>query len=118
MGANDNVQFAISKVLKGLGFLFGCSEAIHVINRNRHVFESLGKGAKMLVGKNGCGYQNGYLFAIIHRLKCRADGHFGFAKAHIATHQTIHWSIAFHVVFDVLGGFELIGCVFVDERTF
>ena len=44
----------------------------------------------MLLGEQGGGHQHGHLAAAVHSDERGAHGHFGFAEADIAAHQTVH----------------------------
>ena len=72
----------------------------------------------MLQCQNGCWYQNGHLFAVGHGFKSSANGHLGFTKAHVATHQAIHRNAFLHVAFYGSRCFFLVGCIFVNKRSF
>ena len=72
----------------------------------------------MLKSQHRGRHENSCLFAIEGSFECSADGDFGFAEAHIATHEPVHRSFALHVGFDFLRGFQLVGCIFVEETRF
>lgn len=70
----------------------------------------------MLERQDGGGDEDGNLFAIGDRLEGSADGYLCLAEADVAADETVHRLSELHVVLDVVGGFELVGGVFVDER--
>ena len=72
----------------------------------------------MLKRQNGGGHQHGHLLAIINRLKSRANGHFGFSEANVATDQTVHGAFSLHVFFYVFGGRALVRRVLINKRGF
>ena len=65
----------------------------------------------MLFGQQGGRRQDGHLLATGDGHKRRAQGHFCFAKAHIAAHQAIHGPGADHVLNDGMNGRILVGCL-------
>src|SRR5690606_4945574 len=72
----------------------------------------------MLERKNGSGYEYRHLFAIVHGLKWGTDGHFGLSEAYIPTSEPVHGPLAFHVLFDILGGSTLVRGVLIDKGGF
>ena len=55
------------------------------------------------------------MFAGHHRLECGADGHLGFAKAHVAANQPIHRLRPLHIAFGIVDGFFLIEGFLVNK---
>ena len=70
----------------------------------------------MLFSQQGSGGQDGHLFATCDSHKRRTQSHFGFAKAHIATHQSVHGAGADHVLNDCMNSSVLIGC-FIEAKV-
>ena len=70
----------------------------------------------MLIGQHRRGHQHGHLFRVAGRLEGGAYGHLGLAEAHIATHQTVHGLCLLHIVLHIVGGLQLVGGVFIEER--
>ena len=70
----------------------------------------------MLFGQQSGWRQNSHLFATRDSHKRCAQGHFGFAKAYIATHQTVHGARADHVLNDGMNGGILV-CGFAKTKV-
>jgi len=66
----------------------------------------------VLFGENGGRGEIGDLFAGQHRFEGGAHRDFGFAEADVAAEQTVHRTRRFHVFFDVVDRFFLIGGFF------
>ena len=70
----------------------------------------------MLKGQYGGRHQHGYLLVVASGFEGGAYSHLRLAKSHVATDQAVHRARAFHVVLHLLGRFQLVGCVLVEER--
>ena len=62
----------------------------------------------MLLRQQRGGHEDGHLHAVLHGLKGSADGHLGFAVAHIADDDAVHRHRGFHVLLDGLDSQHLI----------
>ena len=60
-------------------------------------------------------HQHRHLFAIVHSLEGRADGHFRLSEAYIATDKPVHRACTLHILFYLQGCLALIGCIFIDK---
>ena len=69
----------------------------------------------MLIGQHGGRYQHGHLLRVASSLKGSTHGDFRLAKAHVATHQTIHGARLLHIGLHIVGGLQLVGGVFIEE---
>ena len=72
----------------------------------------------MLESEDGGGYKDGSLLAVGGGLEGGSHSHFRLTEAYVAADKAIHRHRAFHIAFDIGGGFGLIGGVFVEERGF
>ena len=72
----------------------------------------------MLLRQHGCRHKDRHLLAIHHSFEGGAQGHLGFAIAHVAAQQTIHRARRFHIAFDVCQGALLVFGLHVRERIF
>ena len=72
----------------------------------------------MLHGQDGRRTQEGHLFVVDHRLEGRTDGNLGLAKADISAQQTVHRTIAFHVLLDLHDRLFLIRGQLIGELIF
>jgi hypothetical protein len=69
----------------------------------------------VLLGQQRGGGQKGHLLAAGHGHKRGAQGHLGFAKAHVAAHQAVHGAGRNHVLNDAVDGGLLVGGFFKAE---
>ena len=117
MGAYNNVNLAFGEVGEdGFHFLGGAC-AGEVLHPDGEVFEASGKGVVVLIGQDGGGDKDGHLLAVCGGLEGGANGYFRLSETHVATDEAVHGSVALHVGLHGLGGCELVGGVFVDERS-
>ena len=79
---------------------------------------ALAKIIEMLLGQHGRRHQDGHLFAVHHGLERGADGHFRFAKTHVAANQTVHRLGAFQIGLGLGDGGELVAGFLVNEGAF
>ena len=114
---NDDVDFAFFEFFQDFGLLFGRLETVEVFDGDGEAVETLCEGVVVLQSQHGGRHQNGHLFRVAAGLEGGAHGHFGLAEAHVAAHEAVHGVLAFHVAFHVVGGFQLVGGVLVDERS-
>src|SRR5690606_38073627 len=118
MCTDNDIYLSFFEVLEGFLDLLGRLDTVDVIDICRHSFQPLGQGTVMLQGQDGRWYQNSDLFAIRHSLESGAYSHFCLAKTYISTDQPIHRVGAFHISLHVVGRFLLVGCIFIDKRSF
>ena len=64
------------------------------------------------------GVISNYLFSSNYGFESRTDGHLGFTKAYVTTNQAIHWVRFGHILFDIIGGFELVRRIFINKGSF
>jgi hypothetical protein len=72
----------------------------------------------VLLGEQGGRHQHRHLAPGHHRLEGRAQGNLGFAVAHVAADQAVHWPGGFHVTLDGLNSLKLIFRLDVREGSF
>ncbi len=72
----------------------------------------------MLQSKYGCRHQYRHLLAITNSFKGSTYGNFRLTESHIATNKPVHRKIGFHIFFNIIGSFQLVGGVFVNKRSF
>jgi hypothetical protein len=118
MGAHHHIQFPGFQPLQNvLLFLLG-AEAVQQPHLNRVGGKAFLQGVVVLLGEDGGRGQQGHLLASGDRLEDGSNRHLGFAKAHIAAHQTIHGAVALHIPLHILHRLELIRRRLVGERVF
>ena len=113
--AHHDVHLTVLEPLQHLlrvGSRAGTAQVLHAAGE---VFQSLRKGAPMLVGQHGGGHQHRHLLVVTCRLEGSTHGHLGLAEAHVATHEAVHRALTLHVGLDVYGSLQLVGRVFVEE---
>ena len=108
--AHHNVHGAIGQTFERLIHLFGRAKARHLCHLHRPLRKAIFQRLEMLLGQQGGGRQNRHLLATRHGHKGCAQGHLGFAKAHIATNQTVHGAGADHVLNHGMNCGVLVGC--------
>ena len=69
----------------------------------------------VLIGEHRGGHHHRHLLGVACRLEGSAHRHLGLSEAHVAAYQTVHGSRCFHVGLHVVGGFELVGGVLIEE---
>ena len=117
MRSHENINLSFGQVCQYLLGLFGCSCSRKVVYRNGHILQSLTESLVMLECKHRGWNEHSHLFSIGSCLESCPHRYFGLAKANVAAHQPIHWATAFHIVFQVLRRFQLVGRIFVEERS-
>ena len=118
MGADEDVELAAFEVACYLVALLGGAEAVEVVDIDGEVLEAFGEGVEVLEGEDGGGNEYGDLLGVAYGLEGGSDGDFGLAEADVAADEAVHWCWGFHIVLDVDGGLELVGCVFVHKGGF
>ena len=108
MCTDQNIDLSVLQFLEGLGEFFAGLEAVDVIHGDRKITQPSREAAVVLHGQNGGRYEDGYLLSVGRGFEGSTDGHLGFSKAHIATHEAVHWGGALHVFFDGMDGCSLI----------
>ena len=73
---------------------------------------------KMLKSKNSSRHQYSSLFSIHAGFKSCPDSYFCFTKAHVTTDQPVHWRRRFHILFYICRCLTLVGCIFINKRSF
>ena len=91
--------------------------AAQVVHPAGEVLQPLAESLVVLEGKHRGGHQYGHLLPVGRCLEGGAYRYFRLSEAYVAADETVHGSGAFHVVFYGLRGLELVGSVFVDERS-
>ena len=118
MGPDHDINFSVFQTFQRFRFLFRGSEAVHVGNIHGKVLQSFFKTPVVLKCQNRCWDQNRNLFPVRCSFESSSHRNFCFTKTYVATDQTIHHGIVFHVFFYVDGCFFLIGSVFVNKTCF
>ena len=118
MCADNDIQAAIGQTLQYVFFLFGRSKTVEVIDLHRQIGHPFAKGVRVLKSQDSRRNQYSDLLAIIHGFKGGTDGDFGLSESNIPTDKTVHRPLAFHVFFDIQGGFFLIRGVFKQKGGF
>ena len=115
MGANEDVDFALFEPLKHVFLLLGRAKTVEVIDRHREFSQAFAESFVVLQRQNGGGHQHCHLFAVGCGLEGSPNGDFCLAEAHIAAHQPVHGIAFLHIGLGSLGGFVLVGRVFVHK---
>ena len=108
VGAHHDVHTARLQAPEGLLLLFCGAEAGHHLHLYGKSFHAGKNGVVVLPRQQGGGGKDGALLAAHHALEGGAQGHFGFAHAHVAAQQAVHGPALFHVLLDLGGGVQLV----------
>ena len=118
MCADDAVDLAGGEAIDDLLCLRIGKEAAEHLDANRVASKAIGECVAVLCGEQCGGRHHGHLLAILDRLERSANGNFGLAESHVATHQTVHREGPFHVGFGVFDGLALVGCLYERKGVF
>ena len=119
VGTDENFRIPFFHILQAFLLLFRCTETGKQFNFDfgisRH---SLGKSVVMLLGKDGGRHKECHLFAFHCRLECRTDGNFRLAITYVTADESVHDLAAFHILFHIFNGIQLVICFFEGEVFF
>ena len=115
MGSDNNIYLAISEIFQQFGGLLGTAGPCEIIYSYRHILETGGERAEVLISQDGGWHEHGHLLTISSGLEGCTHGHLGLTKAHIATNQAVHRLSHLHISLHILCGFQLIGRILVKE---
>ena len=118
MGADEDVDFAAMGASEGFVLLFAGAEAADHVEGDGEGGHAFDEGVVVLLGKDGSGYEEGDLLAVLNGFEGAAHGNFGFAEADIAAEELIHGLGFFHGGFKLVGGGELVSGFGVGEGGF
>jgi len=90
MRTYENINLAFAKRSQRTYLLLFGAESREQFNSNGISPDSVEKCIKMLLGENGCRYENGDLFVVHDSLKSSTYGHFGFSKANVSAYKPVH----------------------------
>ena len=118
VGSHEDVYFSFSQIFEqGFGLRWS-SRSWKIVYANREILQTLKEGFVVLQSQDGGGHHHSDLLSIGGGFEGSSNGYFGFSKPNISTHQTVHRTRTLHVGLDLLSNLELIGGVFIRERTF
>ena len=117
VGADDDVHRAGGELADGGGQFGAGAEAGEQFDAERIIGHALAEGVEMLLGQDGGGGEDGDLFAGQGGFEGGANGHFGFAVAHVAADEAVHGAGRFHVLFGGDNGAHLVGRLLIDEAV-
>ena len=115
MSTDDDVDFALGQIGDGGIHFLGGLEAAHHLHGHRPVGKAVAETVVVLLGEQGGGHQDRHLATAVYRNKGCAHGHFGLAKAYVATHQAVHRLGCEHVGAHRFDGGLLVGGFFEGE---
>src|SRR5258708_21031323 len=118
MSTDDNVERAVVDRSSRLPLSPGGKKAAQHPDSNRVIRYALAECLEMLLRQHGSGYQHCRLFPAHIGFERRTKRHFRLAKTDIATDQSIHWLLRFHVPFGFLDRSKLIWSLRVQKRGF
>ena len=115
MCAYYNIYLALLDLLEHLLCRCGTACAAQVFNGAGELLQALLEREVVLVCEYGRGYKHCHLLAVCGGLEGGAYRDLGLAEAHITAYQTVHRTLALHVPLYLVGSFQLVGCVLIDE---
>ena len=115
MGADEDVDFTLFEPLEHVFLLLGRPKTVEVIDRYREFSQAFAESFVVLQSQNGRRHQHCHLFAVGSGLEGSPNGDLGLTKAHIPAHQPVHGIAFLHIGLGGLGGFVLVGRVFVHK---
>ena len=115
MSADDDVYLSLGEVFEHLGRLFGRLGTSEIIHPHRHILQTTGESAIMLIGEHCGRHEHCHLFTIAGRLEGRTHSHLSLSEAHIATDQTVHRLCHLHISLHILSGLQLIRGILIEE---
>ena len=118
MGAHHHIHGACGQAFLDHLALPGGAEAVEQAHLEGIGGEAFGERAPVLLGQHRGGGQHRHLFAGRDGFEDGADGHFGFAEAHIAAHQPVHGLGLLHIAFHIADRLHLVGGGLVGEGVF
>ena len=115
MRTDNDVDGTVFQAFEHLFRLLRSTGTRQVFYLDGKVFQATSEGLEMLISQNGSRHKNCDLFVVHACLESSPDCHFRLAETNVATDKPVHRPLTFHIGFDVLGGFELVGRIFIEE---
>ena len=115
---HHDINLSFCQVLKQSLRLGWGASAREVVHSHGKILQTLDKGLVMLERQHGGRYHHCHLLAVGSGFEGSTHGNFRLSKAHITTYQTVHGTRTLHVSLHLLRHLELVGRIFVGERTF
>ena len=115
MRTDEDVDFSCSQIVEHLPGLSVGAGSREVVYSDGESFESLAECFVMLKGQYRCGHHDGHLLRVAGGFEGGADGNLGFSESYIAAYESVHGTFLLHVGLHLVGGFQLVGRVFVEE---
>ncbi len=112
---DDDVCLARFQVGENLFRLLRRPRPRQVVHPHGHILQTARESLVMLVGKHRGGHHDRHLFGITGGLEGGSYRHLRLSEAHVAAHEAVHGAVALHVGLHVVGGFQLVGRVLIEE---
>ena len=117
MRTDKNVYLPLRQVGQHLPGLPGTAGTRQIVDTHRHILQSLLERLVMLEGQHSRRHQYSHLLVVCSSLESGTDGNFRLTEAHVTTDQPVHRACAFHILLQLLRGFQLVGGILVEERS-
>ena len=104
MSSDDDIYLTVCQIFQQFGGLFGSACPRQIIHTDRHIFQTGGKSAEVLIGKYRCRYEHCHLFTIGSCLESCTHSHLRLAESHITADKTVHRLGHLHVSLHILRG--------------
>ena len=115
MGANYDINAALSQLFLGKFQLFAANQPRCLGNAQRQAFKTLDKVLEVLARQQGCGHNQCHLLSCIGCYKGGAQSHFRFAKANVATNQSVHRAAFLQIIQYCFNRRKLVFCLFIGK---
>ena len=115
MRANDDVDAAVLKVVEHLPGLLCRACARQVVHPYGHTLQTALECLVVLICQHRCGHHHRHLLRVACCLEGGAHRHLGLSESHVAADETVHRARGLHIGLHVVGGFQLVGSVLIEE---
>ena len=113
----QDLDFTIRQFLQDTGSILRRTGTTEVFHLTREFLQTFTECLIMLVSQHRSRHKYGYLLIVRCRLKSRTNGYFRLTEAHIATNESVHRAVAFHICLHIVGSLQLIRSIFINETS-
>ena len=117
MSTDDNVDRAVRDAGYDLALLGRREEPTEHLDPDRERREPFLHRREVLLCKQRCRDQDSRLFPVLNRLEHRTQRNLGLAEPHVTEDQTVHRRLGFHIRLHIGDRRQLVGRLFVRERS-
>ena len=114
-GTNQDIDISRSQFLQNPAGILGGTGTTQIIDLAGQTFQTFLEGLKMLVGQYRGRHQHSDLLVVGYCLESGPEWLLPSSETDITADQTVHRTVAFHVLLDLLGRLQLVGSILVEE---